>query len=310
MNGPDPDLVRRIAADLAVNPAFVEKDWAAVQVIAAIAELKIDGFMPVFSGGTCLSKAYGLIHRFSEDVDFKAVISDGFPSMNAAKRVRSNYRQAIMGELERRGWGIVEDSVKVRDNSQFFSVYLEYDFSFESPSSLRPHIQVEMTLRSPSLPHEERSVQSFVSSAGGEAPEVPAIACVSPVETAADKLSALVWRILNDANDTELRDRNLVRHLHDLAALYNLAHGQTPFSEMAKTLLDADARRIQNAPEWRESSSKSRLARVMEILETSEIYRDDYEKFVLALSYARDDEKTGYDEALVALRNLADAIFR
>ena len=136
------------------------------------------------------------------------------------------------------------------------------------------------------------------------------IACISPLETAADKLSALVWRILNDANDADRRDRNLVRHLHDLAALSDLVRGQAPFRELAVVLLDSDAARIQDAPEWSERSSKSRLARALEILETNDIYRDDYEKFVLALSYARDDERTGYDEALDALRSLADTIFR
>lgn len=188
--------MRRIAADLAVDPAFVEKDWAAVRVIAAISEIDAEGLRPVFSGGTSLSKAYGLIQRFSEDVDFKAVVPVDFPSGNAARKVRSNYRRAVIGGLERRGWGIVEDSLKVGNDSQFFSIHLQYDRSFGLPSSLRPHIQIEMTLRPPSLPPEERPVQSFVSLAGGQVPEVPAIACVSPAETAADKVSALTWRIL------------------------------------------------------------------------------------------------------------------
>lgn len=310
MNAPDRDLVRGIAADLAVDPAFVEKDWAAVQVIAAIAELKIDGFRPVFSGGTCLSKAYGLIQRFSEDVDFKAVLPEAVPSRNAARKMRSAYRESAIAALVSRGWRIVGDSIQIGNDSQYFAFHVEYDFSVDPPLSLRPHVQVEMTLRPPSLPHEERSVQSFVCSARREVPEVPVIACISPLETAADKLSALVWRILNDANDADRRDRNLVRHLHDLAALSDLVRGQAPFRELAVVLLDSDAARIQDAPEWSERSSKSRLARALEILETNDIYRDDYEKFVLALSYARDDERTGYDEALDALRSLADTIFR
>lgn len=302
--------MRRIAADLAVDPAFVEKDWAAVQVIAAIAELKIDGFRPVFSGGTCLSKAYGLIQRFSEDVDFKALLPEAFPSRNAARKIRSAYRESVIAALVSRGWRIVEDSIQIGNDSQYFAFHVAYDFSVDPPLSLRPHVQVEMTLRPPALPPGERSVQSFVSSARGETPEVPAITCVSPVETAADKLSALVWRILNDASDADRRDRNLVRHLHDLAALYDLVQGQALFCELAATLLDKDADRIQNAPEWSEGSSKSRLARALEILATDYIHRDDYEKFVLALSYARDDERIGYDEALEALRGFAATIFQ
>ncbi|MCK4868933.1 MAG: hypothetical protein KAT39_12845 [Alphaproteobacteria bacterium] len=101
-----------------------------------------------------------------------------------------------------------------------------------------------------------------------------------------------------------------MRHLHDLAELSDLVHDQASFRELAVELLDADAGRIQNAPEWIERSSKERLVQALEVLELDGDYRDDYEKFVLALSYARDEERTGYDEALAALRSLADAIFR
>lgn len=64
---PDPDLVREIAAELAISPAFVEKDWYAVQALKAVAGHQSDAFQAIFSGGTSLSKAYGLIQRFSED---------------------------------------------------------------------------------------------------------------------------------------------------------------------------------------------------------------------------------------------------
>ena len=309
MNAPDRDLVRRVAADLAVDPAFVEKDWAAVQVIATIAELEIDGFMPVFSGGTCLSKAYGLIQRFSEDVDFKTALPDGFPSGNAARKVRSNYRQAVIDELESRGWGIVEGSVKVGDNSRYFSIHLAYDYSFGLPSSIRPNIQVEMTLRPPALPHEERPVQSCVSAAGGETPEVLSLACVSPVETAADKLSALVWRVLDAPKDIDQRDRDLVRHLHDLTALYDVAAGHEKFSGLAIALLDADAGRAKHSSGISELSGKERVALALNIMETNDVYRGDYEKFVAALSYAQDDSRPTFDAGLNALKHLAEAIF-
>ncbi|MBE9556779.1 MAG: nucleotidyl transferase AbiEii/AbiGii toxin family protein, partial [Proteobacteria bacterium] len=156
-------MVRGIAADLAVHPAYVEKDWAAIQVIAAIGEQDFGGFKPVFSGGTCLSKAYGLIQRFSEDIDFKIDLPDGFPSGNAARKARSDYRKAVIGDLENRGWNLLEGSVRVGDSSRFFSVNLEYRYSFDLPSSLRPHIQLEMTLRPPFMAPEQRSVQSFVA---------------------------------------------------------------------------------------------------------------------------------------------------
>jgi hypothetical protein len=44
----------------------------------------------VFCGGTCLSKAYGILHRMSEDVDFKIV-----PSELSAKLPKSALRRKL-----------------------------------------------------------------------------------------------------------------------------------------------------------------------------------------------------------------------
>jgi hypothetical protein len=45
------------------------------------------------------------------------------------------------------------------------------------------------------------------------------VACVDPVETAADKLSAFAWRALTRDRASPKDDLAIVRHLHDLAAL-------------------------------------------------------------------------------------------
>ena len=68
----DPEVVVEVATDLGVEPGFVEKDWYAVQVLAAIATYQNDSIRTVFCGGTNLSKGYGLLKRFSEDLDFRA----------------------------------------------------------------------------------------------------------------------------------------------------------------------------------------------------------------------------------------------
>ena len=53
------------------KPCFFEKDWYTTQVLKSLSEVDDSRFGLVFSGGTSLSKGYGLIDRFSEDIDFK-----------------------------------------------------------------------------------------------------------------------------------------------------------------------------------------------------------------------------------------------
>ena len=68
-NPPDRRTLGRVAGALAVDEAFVEKDWYVVQAIRGLLALDDADFTPVFSGGTSLLKGHGLIERFSEDID-------------------------------------------------------------------------------------------------------------------------------------------------------------------------------------------------------------------------------------------------
>jgi hypothetical protein len=63
------DLFRETAAKRAMNPAIVEKDFWVCWVLKHLFADASFGDHIVFKGGTSLSKVFGLIDRFSEDVD-------------------------------------------------------------------------------------------------------------------------------------------------------------------------------------------------------------------------------------------------
>jgi hypothetical protein len=60
------DLVEITARDLSIDPGLVEKDYWIMHGLWALQQL---GLRFELKGGTSLSKGYGLIHRFSEDID-------------------------------------------------------------------------------------------------------------------------------------------------------------------------------------------------------------------------------------------------
>ncbi len=63
------DLFQESASQLGMNPAIVEKDfWVCWILKFLFAEPTLKNHM-VFKGGTSLSKVFGLIDRFSEDID-------------------------------------------------------------------------------------------------------------------------------------------------------------------------------------------------------------------------------------------------
>jgi predicted nucleotidyltransferase component of viral defense system len=62
------DLLRLAAAQMAIDPALVEKDYWIMHCLYGLQWL---GLSFELKGGTSLSKGYGLIERFSEDIDIR-----------------------------------------------------------------------------------------------------------------------------------------------------------------------------------------------------------------------------------------------
>ena len=67
-----PGLVTATSDALGIPPADIEKDIWVVEVLRSVFR-PVEGARVIFKGGTSLSKAYGIIERFSEDVDLLVV---------------------------------------------------------------------------------------------------------------------------------------------------------------------------------------------------------------------------------------------
>src|SRR3546814_2909704 len=95
LNGPDARTLGLVAGALAVDEAFVEKDWYIVQAISTLVACGTADITPIFSGGTALLKGHGLIRRFSEDIDFKLALSAEFEAMSPGQR------RTVLSDLKR-----------------------------------------------------------------------------------------------------------------------------------------------------------------------------------------------------------------
>jgi len=231
-------LVEEVAAALGARPGLVEKDWHVVRAIGVIAGVDTAGMLPAFSGGTSLSKGWELIKRFSEDIDFKVGEPAG-SSASRARRERTAYRERVLQALTGAGFEL-EGKASGGNESRYFSADLAYGGEFEAGQGLRAHIRVEMAFQAPALPPVARPIRSLVATAQKEGPEVPSFPCVDPVETAADKLSALAWRVCARDRRRPDDDPTMIRHLHDLAALERRVASAQGFAGLVLTAAAAD----------------------------------------------------------------------
>ena len=291
--------------DLGVDPAFVEKDWYAVRLAAVVAGAAEEAAYPVFSGGTSLSKAYGLIQRFSEDLDFKF----GMPPGGLSRGQRRTFRSRIVDAIRRDPAFTLRDAdVRPGDESRFFRCHVVYRDPPAASDGLRPHLQLEVTFSNPATAAERRPIASFVGRARREEPEIPEIACVSPVETAADKLSALTWRVLTRQRENPDDDPTMIRHLHDLAALEATVIGNAGFAPLFLRTAGEDAGRGSPPEMLRALPPSGRLQRLIGVLGDDAAYRAEYDRFVLSMSYARAGETPSFEAALESLGRLASVV--
>lgn len=301
---PKKDLLTEVATLKGMKESFVEKDWLVTQVISIIKGINKEGFEAVFSGGTALSKAHNLLFRFSEDVDFRVLCA---PELRTRKAL-SGFKHAVVDALRIGGFAIEDRHVKARDENRFFAIDLKYETAFPRADALRPHIQIEMTARDIQLPHIALPVSSFLNELAKQPPEVPAIGCIDPIESAADKLSAIAWRIPDRVRGDQYDDPSIVRHIHDLSMLKDRALAHSGFAGLVANSMQEDDSRAKNDASLEGMAMSEKLAKMLVVLDTDAAYPDEYRRFVEDVSYAKSGKAPDFASAVHAVRELVKAV--
>lgn len=230
-----------------IGSVFVEKDFWATEVLrAATASIEIvardgshHGVRTIFKGGTSLSRIYGLIERFSEDVDLLI----GFPPVDASTgakdRVLKSVRDSVTAHL-----GIGEANATpdgpattgVKRNTRYHYPTLGYEHSGEITSG----VLLEMGCRGGIFPTQTRSLRSMAAEHAidvlGEEVEVWEefaafdVEVLSPARTLLEKLALLHDAVSRSTDeDGEGRLVRSGRHLYDV---HNLLRDESVLAEL------------------------------------------------------------------------------
>lgn len=106
-------VIEQVAARQGIVPVIVEKDFWVCWVLARIFATTAMGPHVVFKGGTSLSKVFGVIDRFSEDIDLSvAPASLGFTEAELNEAPSATQRRRRMDALAARCSACVQDQFR------------------------------------------------------------------------------------------------------------------------------------------------------------------------------------------------------
>ncbi len=243
-------IYQELAAKTGMPPFATEKDWWVVQTLVIIFEMEIGRHL-VFKGGTSLSKAWGVIDRFSEDVDlaldrsflgFEGELSKGQRTKlrkKAGKYIAEVFCLTLEAGFKKKGLNDVKIEIvaPVSSDQDPRIIEIYYPNVIEHPGYIQPRVQVEIGCRSLKEPFSTQTFSSLVDEhyAGKEFTHGSiSVPTVNPERTLLEKIFLLHEEFQRPSE--KIRVDRLSRHLYDV---YQLS--KTDFSDKAiydKTLYE------------------------------------------------------------------------
>jgi predicted nucleotidyltransferase component of viral defense system len=297
----------------------LEKDFHVVDVLRVIVAIPADRyFRLVFCGGTCLAKAYGILERMSEDVDFKIVPTQAGAKLGNAARRRelSNYVKSVAVAIEAGGFGEGSVTRRSRDSNRYTALDITFEPVFPKPESLRPHVLVELNYTTLAGPTEIRKAGALYDRLlTGSYKNSMDVECVSLREVLAEKLISFPRRLAmqraKNPEHPELTaeagwDRALVRHLYDLERISahhpEAAAEMADLSRMVGLVIEKDALDFANQHPAFIVAPRQELLSALEWAQSSTELRNQYDSFVADMVYADPATIPSYEAVLGNVR--------
>ncbi len=247
------DLFQETATRRGMSPAIVEKDFWVCWVLKKIFSAPSLRKHVVFKGGTSLSKVFGLIDRFSEDIDLILdwrLLGYGLGNLDPYENLSSNTQQDRFNrEFNEKAAKYIADtlcpqlpellascpSVRVSidpDDGQL--VHIAYPAAF-SEKSLRPEIRLEVGPLASFVPSKSHTITPFAAQEFPnvfDSPGCPVVA-IAAERTFWEK-ATLLHQQAHRANAIPAR---YARHYYDMV---RLAKSRAKISALADLLLLED----------------------------------------------------------------------
>jgi hypothetical protein len=266
-------LARAVEEETGIHTSFVEKDYWLTTMLYELSRSPYRD-ITVFKGGTSLSKAYGIIERFSEDVDI-ALIVEGLTGNQVKTRM-----DTISKSITRHVPEIHVEKVTSK-GSRFRRTAHAYQAQAIMPAvtQVAPHLVLEFNTFANPYPFELREITSFVAEllqrqGRGDVLkqyelEPFSIQVLKPIRTLSEKVLALARASYAAEPVVQLQEK--IRHTYDMYWLLKQAELRA-FVESEEFFTTLRSVQVEDA-----SNKEFQGAWAKQPLTAASIYQDDSE---------------------------------
>lgn len=310
-------MLQQTAAGKNVVEQAIEKDWWVSAILMALSKTSCADFLE-FKGGTSLSKAWGLIGRFSEDVDL--VISRSFfgfpeekPQQRTAIRRRAFHfiKEKLIKEIDEilisTGIDGYEIALITQNSSEMIvTVEVKYKSILTTVIDyVLPVVKIEFSAMSLDEPQSVKEISTLIHSQYHEIDNE--ITCkfksVMPERTFLEK----IFLLHEEYQKGNPRTMRMSRHLYDLEKMMD-----SPFAESAlqnlglyKTIISHRQKfnNIQGIDYRTHDPDQVQICPPDKLLPD---WKEDYENLLKSFIY--DKSKKTFDELITRMLELTDRI--
>ena len=225
----------------------IEKDWWVTAVLKALSKTSIANQL-IFKGGTSLSKGWGVIERFSEDIDLAIRREGDFTISSTSKSQREKVRKAarrfihetLSEELKNALHGMdidgfeIECITEIKDRDNIYHAIesdkdptvmnVRYDSVAEDAIPYMPtYVKIEISCMSMHEPTQVIRIPSMIAQAYPEDDEmVVEFSTVVPTRTFLEK----IFLLNEEFAKQKPRTKRMSRHHYDLERLMDTDFGR------------------------------------------------------------------------------------
>ncbi len=262
-------LTGKASTHFSLPPEIVEMDFWMVELLRSVSQPVEDAHL-IFKGGTSLSKAYGLIHRFSQDIDILVEItrqrSKSFGKVSIDK-ILKDVCQRVSTNL-----GLKDGLDKGSTRGEHRNIWYSYPHR-TGPEALQPGILLEIGLRGAIGDLGRHSIVSYIAQyATNQLPEKERrfeefspveIDVLDPVWTLTEKLCALhnfSNSYVADSEEIRRRFSTIGRHYYDVHAILSSEDIVTRLNHSPNLVEDIEAQVAEGTRPWKDLEHTPRPA--------------------------------------------------